>query len=237
MPRRVLLQEISQLEAAEAVLRRKVANAADRGSHYQIGATMTAGGYVLPPMVSSYLRRFPHCRIDLTIANTHEITEKLKCRQLDLALVEGPFDQNFFIRQLLLEDELLAVGAPDLMPATDTFPLIAYLQSGSRLLLREKGSGTRYTFDVFLQTHRLNVARTQIMEVNSFDALKRLAIDGAGLTIVSECVIRQECAAGTLRALPLREGTIRREINFIHTPDCPMAFAESFIGHCRHHHH
>jgi len=231
-PGEVLRQEVERLESAAATLRRKVANAGSRYQHRRLGATMTAGGYVLPRMLAGYLEKTPDLRIDLVLANTAEITEKLKRRELDLALVEGPFDRDFFFSRKLLEDELRPWGRAELLGPGGKLSLTAYLRNGGKLILREKGSGTRYAFERFLQQHDINIPDGRIMTVNDFNAIRQLVERKAGITVISEWVIADAAPKEKLTAGRSREGRIRREMNFIYTPDSPLPFAEALIGYC-----
>ena len=63
---------------------------------FSVGGTLTAGGYLLPGLMAAYMKRHPENSLELKIANTHGIEELLTTQKLDVALVEGPFEQKFF---------------------------------------------------------------------------------------------------------------------------------------------
>ena len=113
-PGRVLLLEAESLLALSENAVRMARNAAADVLSFQLGATMTAGGYVLPPLAAEFMREHANRRIHLCIANTEEISDKLKKRFFDLALVEGAFDRELFLSRTLLADELLLAGSPRL---------------------------------------------------------------------------------------------------------------------------
>lgn len=144
---------------------------------FHIGGTLTAGGYLLPDLAGSYMKRHPDRILELKVANTNGIEEMISARKLDVALVEGPFEQKYFLSEPFIPDELLPAFAPG--HCAEAFSLEEYIRCGGRLILRERGSGTRYYFDRFLQTRKLpEPPPRNILEVNSFDALKRF--DPAG---------------------------------------------------------
>lgn len=108
---RVLFREAELLADEEERALRLVRNAVGSVPGFELGATMTAGGFVLPGMIAGFLREHPgRVRLNLRVANTAEISERLKRNFYDLALVEGPFDERFFLSQKLIDDELLLVG-------------------------------------------------------------------------------------------------------------------------------
>lgn len=229
---RALLEESETLLEDAAAVLRKVRNAAGSIQEYRIGATMTAGGYLLPEAVAAYMRSFPREKLELFIANTDEIAGLLKVRRLDLGLVEGPFDSGIFMSERLLEDEMFAVAAPGSVP--ENFSLREYLSRGGRFVLREPGSGTRFHFDRFLAEHGLPEPSAECTIIaNSFDAIKHLVRAGYGITVISEHAVHDELASGTLVASRFSEGRIRRGIDFIYPNYANLQFAGRFIPFCR----
>lgn len=231
------------LKSADALLElsentvRMVRNAASESRLLRLGATLTAGGYVLPHLAVDYMRRYRNVRLELTVANTEEIADRLKKHFLDLALVEGPFDERFFLAEQLLSDELLVAGSPELPIFRRGEPVgcAELVRSGLPLLLREKGSGTRFHFDAFARRYGVvpGEAAGGILELNSPEAIKGMIRTGFGVTVISELAIRDELAAGTLAALRFREGMLRRAMNFIYLPNGALRFCEEFVTSCR----
>lgn len=227
-----LLLECDRLFAETGEIRRRVLNAAERFRHYRLGGTMTAGGYVLPDYAALYMQEYPRHHLGLRIANTSVIAEQLKTRTLDLALVEGPFDQNFFLYEDFMEDELIPVAAPGVLP--EKFSMGDYLRSGGRFVLRESGSGTRFYFDRFLKQMKWDSpAEEQVFEVDSFDALKLLVRGRYGITVISRLAVADELRAGSIVASELTEGRILRPFRFIYLPNENQSFVENFISFCR----
>jgi len=227
-----LHRECVQLFADENRLLDRVRSAAAGLRCGRIGGTMTAGGYVLPGWLAAYVRQHPHTRLSLQVANTDAIAGLLQTRQLDVALVEGPFDRKRFLHQEGIADELLAVGASEAL--TEPVSYQEYRARGGRFILREKGSGTRDAFDQFLLRHDLPPPDVRnLIEVNNFPAILRLAASGVGVTVISELAAGEEIGAGRLRAAPFAEGRISRRMHFVYLPGDSLHFAEEFIAFCR----
>ena len=234
-PGRVLLLEAESLLALSENAVRMARNAAADVLSFQLGATMTAGGYVLPPLAAEFMREHANRRIHLCIANTEEISDKLKKRFFDLALVEGAFDRELFLSRTLLADELLLAGSPRLpFFRGGKVELAELAKSNLPLLLREKGSGTRFYTDRFFREHGFRPERSgRILELNSPDAIKSMLRTGFGVTVISELAVRDELKAGTLAAARFAEGEVRREMNFIYLPNDSLKFNAEFIAYCR----
>ncbi len=227
-----LLENCERLFTETGEIARLMRNAAGGIRRYRIGGTMTAGGYLLPELAARYMAAHPEERIEIHVANTLEISDMLKCRSLELALVEGPFDRDYFISELFLEDEMVPVAAPGGL--AECFDLTAYCRAGGKWILREPGSGTRYHFDRYLQ--RLGIPgpdEDNVIVVNSFDAVKNLVRGGYGITVISRLAVRDEVVSGRLMCSRFREGELRRSIDFIYAPGDVAGFAEGFISFCR----
>lgn len=227
-----LCVQCEELFAESEKILRAVQCAAAKLSYHCIGGTMTAGGYLLPGLVAAYMNSHPGHRLGLQIANTREISGQLIARKLDLALVEGPFEPDSFLAEEFCSDELLPVFAPGTCPPE--FSLAEYIGRGGRLILREEGSGTRYYFDRFLRECGVTPPGVQeLLEVNSFDAVKLLVREKIGITVISHLAVRDELASGVLECGRFAEGRIFRKLNFLQLPGGDLNFAGNFIRFCR----
>lgn len=233
---RVLFRAAELLADEEERALRLVRNAVGSVPGFELGATMTAGGFVLPGMIAGFLREHPgRVRLNLRVANTAEISERLKRNFYDLALVEGPFDERFFLSQKLIDDELLLVGSPRLPVLRSERPELGELfRSGVPLLLRERGAGTRFYFEQFCRNLGVELeGQPQVLTVNNFDAIRAMLREGFGVTVISKFAVREELRNGMLTARRFAEGEIHRSLNFIYLAGDALAFAEEFIAFCR----
>lgn len=227
-----LQKECDRLFAETAEIRRRVENAQTSTRFYRIGGTLTAGGYILPPLAVRYMKKHPGVNLGIRVANTAGMEEALKLRTIDLALVEGPFDKELFLSETLLEDPLIPAAAPGVLP--EKFSMEAYLKSGKPFVLREKGSGTRHYFDLFLKQHNLpQPDRKNIIVANSFEVIKKMVREKMGITVISRLAVEAELLRGELAESSMKEGGIRRKIDFIYLPYENVQFAEHFIAFCR----
>ncbi|HVA62822.1 MAG TPA: LysR family transcriptional regulator, partial [Terriglobales bacterium] len=114
----------------------------------RLGASMTIGVYLAPPLLAECRRRWPGLEIECGIENTDTIQQALVEHRLDLGLTEGPgkFDEaleGYTFRW----DELVVVASARLRVA-DT-PTLRQL-AGLPWVMREPGSGTRAVADAAL---------------------------------------------------------------------------------------
>ena len=57
----------------------------------RLGASTTIAQYVLPPLLASFIKKFPQVNLSLMNGNSREIEAALQEHRIDLGLVEGVF--------------------------------------------------------------------------------------------------------------------------------------------------
>ncbi len=125
------------------------------------------------------------CRHDLDFAAS----------ELDLAFVRGTGNWSGARSQLLFDEELIVVGAPNLVPlqglpndeALLEYPLIQNSSRPSLWLHWLRGAGVHYK------------SRIYGPRLPNFDMILECAISGMGLAVVPELHVRTELAAGCLK--------------------------------------
>lgn len=164
----------------------------------RIGASTTIGSYLLPGLLSRYLgasQRPPeHGRSRVLIGNTAAICEAVAAFELDVGLIEGPCHQGALEVMPWIQDELVVVAAPDVLPAAPRVPLRVLREQV--WLLREPGSGTREATDQALLPHLRAYASS--IEMGSSEAIKHAAAEGLGVACLSSWVVQDLVASGRL---------------------------------------
>lgn len=226
---RMLFDYAIALQAQTAVLERRIQNSFSPEKRYIIGATLTIGEYALPEILGKYRQRYPDREIIMQVQNTERITEKLLSGELDLGLVEGPFDSRKFSFSKLCGDELVLVAAPQSELAQQgTVELEQVLQH--KLILREEGSGTRRVLEDKLLGLGYYLSSSNVyMELGSLGAIKLLVESNLGYTVISKAAIQKELLAGTLVCIPIQGVRFYRDFSFIYLPESPRRFLNHFI--------
>jgi DNA-binding transcriptional LysR family regulator len=115
-----------------------------------------------------------------------------------------------------LDDELVLVVSPA-HPFAAAGSVRAAALADQRLLLRERGSGTRDAVEeAFREAGRPLVAA---MELRSSEAIKEAVAAGLGVTLLSRVAVRTEVASRRLVIVPVPELVIRRRFAIVHHKD------------------
>jgi LysR family transcriptional regulator, transcriptional activator of the cysJI operon len=218
---------------AEKKLQKRLTSFLDGRSSYNLGATLTIGEFILPTFLGQYYQSFPDRDLTIRIRNTISILDQLRKGLIDLAIVEGPFDKESVHSHHFMQDEMVFIAAEERMTGCGELVGLEELQKG-RLILREKGSGTRFHWEEYRKRNRISLPESAvIMEVGSLSAIKSLVEAGYGCSIMSRKAIEKELILNTLQTRPFAWGPLMRDLNFVYTENSPTSFVEEFIRFCR----
>lgn len=226
----ILLKYAEEIDLLYRAIEMNLKNKGAIAKTYNIGASMTIGGYVLPYLLGKYKKLYENIDILLQVNNTEEILEKLVSGKLDFALIEGLFDKKKFKFKKFKDDELvLAVSKEHDFAKVKEVSIEAVINGN--LILRERGSGTRDIFENSLIElgYDLNDLKCY-MEIGSISAIKSLVELNLGYTIISRETIKKELKIGTIKEIAIKGLSIYREFNFVYLYE--EDFIEEFMDFC-----
>jgi DNA-binding transcriptional LysR family regulator len=197
----------------------------------QIGicASLTAGNYMLPPIVSRFARRYRQYRFHVAMGNTEQVVESLRRFESDAGWIEGLAHHPDLRAFPWREDELVIVADP-------RHPLAGRKATPEDLaqalwVLREKGSGTRAVFENAIEG-KFEFGQVPI-EFGGIEAIKHALLSGAGLGCISQAAITEELKSGRLRRVRTPWLDLRRQITvLIHREKYLDASLQRFLSYC-----
>lgn len=205
----------------------------------KLGASTTIAQYVLPPLLASFIGKFPQVSLSLLNGNSREIEAALQEHRIDLGFVEGVFRlPNTNIRYTtFLEDELVAVvrtGSKLAVGEEITPDELFHLP----LVLRERGSGTLDVFERALQQHNIKLSSLQVlMYLGSTESIKLFLEHTDCLGIVSVRSITRELYSGQLRVVEIKGMPMLRDFSFAQPQGQESGLAQVFMQFAMHNNH
>lgn len=199
--------------------------------HMRIGATLTVGNYLATILVAHFLQEHPESRIQLQVHNTQTIVQQIANHEIDLGLIEGDCNHPDIAVEPWIADELVVFAAP-------SHPLVNQQKvSLDRLLqepwiLREKGSGTRETFDRAF--HSMHSRLTIRLELEHTEAIKRAVESGLGIGCISRLALKDAFRRGSLVPLATPHLELKRNFYFLwHKQKYQTASMRAFLTLCK----
>jgi DNA-binding transcriptional LysR family regulator len=180
----------------------------------RLGASATPGLYLVPRLLALYRAAHPTFDLQFEIGALDDICGRVARNDLDMAIIAGLPATHELRAKPLCFDELVAVRAP-------TTPTSARALRRAELedvnwIVREEGSAARRELDAWFHRHRLKPGRLMIF--NGPDAVKRAAIAGLGIALVSKMTVEEELKTRGLVSVDLRLPLPVRDIHVVDHP-------------------
>lgn len=229
----LLFKHALELDRLSKMIKSELQNKSSVIKRYNVGATLTIGGYVLPKIIGKYRAIYENIDIILYVDNTETIIKKLYSGDINLGVIEGPFDKTKVNYIKFKDDELVLAVAPS-HPFANKESVTIEEVLDEKLILREKGSGTRQVFEDYLSKagYRLD-DRDIYMVIGNIAALISLVESNLGCTIISKEAIKSSLKTNTLKIVSINNFKIMREFNFIYLDEMHKSFRDNFIEFCK----
>ena len=178
----------------------------------RVGASVTVGACVLPGLVSRFNRSVSAADVEVAEDNTASIEALILQDKIDLGLVEGEISSPDVLSRPFLEDELVLICSPSHRFAACPEVEPSELERES-FIIREKGSGTRKTFEDKLAEQ--NLAWKAAWTCNNSDTIKNAVAAGLGISVISRRAVSNEVKSGLLLERQVRGISFKRQFKLI----------------------
>ncbi|MBN1906663.1 MAG: LysR family transcriptional regulator [Deltaproteobacteria bacterium] len=172
-----------------------------------IGASFTAGTYLLPEIIGQFNQQYKGVELLLDISLSDRIAEKVISNDLDIGFIGAPYEDERLINRRFYDDTLVVI-LPKGHPWQNRKAIRLAELTDQPFVYSIKGSGTRTVIQEKL--NNAGVKLQKVIEFGNTETVKKAVVAGIGISILSEAVIRNEVASGQMCAIPLDEGGITR---------------------------
>ena len=199
-----------------------------------LGASTAPGVYLLPDTLGCFRTDYPNVRVQVEIAASGEIIERLLAGRIQLAIIGAPRAGDRVELEPFVDDEIVGVAQPGLLPVRHGVVAPAAL-ADVMLLAREPGSSTQALADTELRAAGISPAG--VWELGSSEAVKRAARVGLGFAFLSRYAVAEEIERGELERFRLAgRPPLRRHFSIARLAGRPLspgeqAFVET-LGRC-----
>ena len=200
-----------------------------------IGVTMTIGEYAIVDKLANFLIHHPEINIHLHYDNTFQLLKLLDHGQISMAIVEGNYPKENYSHKKYSTEDYIAVCAASHHFFTDHPHTVNDLLY-ERLLVREKGSGTRNILEQSLIARGLHISDfihyTQVENMHTIiDLLKK----DCGISFLYKIAVENELQSGILREISLDDFKMQHDFDIIwekHSiyTDKYLSICEEFIS-------
>jgi DNA-binding transcriptional LysR family regulator len=210
----MLLKYARKIERLETAALAGVSHFAGRErGDLRIGASLTIAQYILPHLLGAFQQQHPQVRLYVTTCNTEQVLESLVAREVSLGFIEGPPLRRDVRTEIFLEDEIVLIAPPAHEWSERGFVEPEDLKQ-ERLLMRERGSGTRRVVEMALQKRGVKAKHLNLAtEFDSTEGIITAVEAGLGIGFASLWSINKELQVGSLRVVPIHGVRITRPLS------------------------
>jgi DNA-binding transcriptional LysR family regulator len=178
------------------------------------GATLTIGEFVIAEHLKAYLDLHSDSEVRMIVGNTSELLHKLSIGEIDFAIVEGNFAKGEYDTIVYSQERYIPICNKDYSFTREPHQLTDLLTE--RIIIREKGSGTREILERNLEARNLSVEDFRhTVEIGGMNAIKTLVEAGCGITFLYEAAVRNELNNGILKEIKLKDFNMLHDFKFI----------------------
>ncbi|WP_067828714.1 LysR family transcriptional regulator [Nocardia inohanensis] len=170
---------------------------AQRDSQLRVAASQTVAEYLFPKWLVALRVRVPDTAIALESGNSAEVARAVLEGRAEIGFVESPQIPRELESHVVERDRLVVVVAPGHPWARPGKITVAEL-AGTPLIYRERGSGTRNSFERAMTRALPGWEPAVVLELSSTTAIKTAVADGLAPAVLSSLAVASELAAGTL---------------------------------------
>lgn len=159
----------------------------------RINTSASFGNHILAPLLPAFFAAYP--AINLDVVQTDAVIDLLGERT-DIAIRSGPLKSSGLIARKLGATPMVIVAAPSYLARHGTPTTFAELETHNRL-----GFSYSRTLDGWPVNHNgavVNLLPNGNVQASNGEALRHLAIGGAGLTRLASYTVRTDIAEGRL---------------------------------------
>lgn len=189
----------------------------DRELPLLLGGSTVPAQYLLPDLLSSFLKKYPDYHCLLKRGDSVRIHELLESGKIRIGFVGTLLDPQTFSYFPLIKDELVLV--------TENSPRFRKFQEQGALgrdlltepfIAREEGSGTERSVVKYLRKSGFSPEKIHVTaRIDDPESIKNMVAQGAGVAILSSLAVRKEVEEGNLLSFGVEKEGLTRTIYMV----------------------
>ena len=184
--------------------------------------------YVLPEIIKSFSDLYPSVQYSLCHYDSQQVIDSILEGIIDFGFV-GAKDEVHHLNYIDIMDDKLVFIAPNSNEFQSVHTVNIDFILNQKIIVREKGSGTRKIFEQLLFENHINIDHLNIIaSLENTEAIKQFVCKGLGITLISELAVKDEIKCGLVKKLEFNK-EIKRNFYFVyHRSRALSPLAETF---------
>jgi DNA-binding transcriptional LysR family regulator len=175
-----------------------------------MGGSTIPGSYILPRVIGQFVKQYPDVNITVIVGDTEQIIEEILSYRIEFAVVGAQTDSPKIDQQQLVADDMRLIVPAD-HPWADKKQVSLEMMMSEPFIIREQGSGTLQSIQKSFAVRNKAVSSLHITaELGSTAAVIQGIKNHVGVSILSTIAVAEELAAGSLKALTIKNVDLKR---------------------------
>jgi DNA-binding transcriptional LysR family regulator len=184
--------------------------------HVVVGASMTVGSYILPPILTRFKQLHPGADFKVDVADRDELCTGVLAGRIDCAVLIAREIPSGLQTEVLGCDEMVFICAPNHRLANRKRVCAADL-ANEPFIIAPKNSSYRRIIDDILASQGLEHVSV-FMELDAAEGVKRGVQQGLGIGLALRSGVGWEIEHGLLREIPAPGAKPKVELGLIYRP-------------------
>ncbi len=204
------------LELFEQSRKRVVEAANVENQCVRVGASSLPGIHLVPGLIGAFRKNNPDMNVVLTVDDAYQVEQLLLSGEVDVGILGragGGHKKTRFAELLLLEDPIVAVVGRE-HPYAQRTSLEPCELDRQPLILPPEDRLTRRAVEK--RFRQLGLEFRVAYEISYTESIKRLVINGLGISLLGRIVTAWEVECGWLQSVPINGFNVNREIFMVY---------------------
>jgi DNA-binding transcriptional LysR family regulator len=184
----------------------------------RLASSMTLAEHFVPRWISALGRTSPEVVVSLKVTNSERVMALAAAGEIGLGFVEAPTVPRELGSRRVGTDRLVVVVDPGHPWARRRKTVDLAELAGTRLIVREPGSGTRETLERLLAGPGIEPVRP-LMVLDANAPIRAAVADGAGPAVLSALTVQEDLAAGRMVEVPVADADLHRRLHAVWPKD------------------
>lgn len=194
----------------------------------KLACSTTAGKYILPPLLSGLMARYPQVEVVCHVTQREAALDTLRRGDAHIALTSLRVAFKDVEYRPFLTDSIVLVVPPQHRWANLEEPVLPVDLLKEQFIVREPTSGTLDALRRGLEWHDLSLDHLNtIMTLGSAEAIRMAVQEGIGIAFVSAMVALEAVESGKLSVVEVEGLELEKTLYMAHGTDRPATRAQS----------
>lgn len=172
-----------------------------------IGVSTISATYLLPKLMGDFYKRYSDITIKIEEKNSWDTMEAIVDKRVDIGIVGMKTEEDSCCFCPIYKDEFVFVA-----PNTAYYRNLKENKASIRTLfkepfiVRESGSGVKRHMEMIMNSAQVRPQDLNVVaSINDIEVMKRLVVEGIGVSVLSKVAVQELVEAGRLLEIPLED--------------------------------